>query len=308
MRRSSSTKAGSTAKATCPAIAAMSASSPVWRRFCRARRSGSPAIWRARIRPRRPFSPPEISKRRTSLQQDKDLAEQHLGDWQGLDRHTFLMNRSQEPDSFWYATADERAPNGESFVDLVQRVGAAIERATKKHQGGDIVAVAHGGTIRAAIAIALGLPPRGGFAFMIDNCSLTRLDHYQRPDALRLAGHHDQSPAVNSPIRSRSATLTEDLFARHDPPYMSRRECLLPTAILMEPTNEAQRTQSAQGQNRRRHQGRHHVACSRRSRSWRHRHGVDHQRGRGRSCPAKGRRRLGGHQGVRRDDRQVAAT
>jgi alpha-ribazole phosphatase len=113
------------------------------------------------------------------LQQDKDLAEQHLGDWQGLDRRTFLMNRSQQPDSFWYAVADERAPNGESFVDLVRRVGAAIERATEKHRGSDIVAVAHGGTIRAAIAIALGLPPRGGFAFLIDNCSLTRLDHYQ---------------------------------------------------------------------------------------------------------------------------------
>ena len=116
------------------------------------------------------------------LHQDRDLAEQHLGDWQGLDRHTFLMNRRQEPDSFWYATADERAPNGESFVDLVQRVGAAIERGTKNYQGGDIVAVAHGGTIRAAIAIALGLPPRGGFAFMIDNCSLTLLDHYQGAD------------------------------------------------------------------------------------------------------------------------------
>jgi alpha-ribazole phosphatase len=113
------------------------------------------------------------------LVQDKDLAEQHLGDWQGLDRRTFLMSRSQEPDSFWYATAEERAPNGESFVDLIERVGAAITRVTQQHQGSDIVAVAHGGTIRAAIAIALGLPPRGGFAFMIDNCSLTRLDHYQ---------------------------------------------------------------------------------------------------------------------------------
>jgi broad specificity phosphatase PhoE len=113
------------------------------------------------------------------FQQDKDLAEQHLGDWQGLDRHKFLMNRKQEPDSFWYATADERAPNGESFADLVVRVGAAITRVNEAHQGSDIVAVAHGGTIRAAIAIALGLPPRGGFAFMIDNCSLTRLDHYQ---------------------------------------------------------------------------------------------------------------------------------
>ncbi len=113
------------------------------------------------------------------FQQDKNLAEQHLGDWQGLDRREFLMNRKQEPDSFWYATAEERAPNGESFVDLVARVGIAIARVTEAHRGSDIVAVAHGGTIRAAIAIALGLPPRGGFAFMIDNCSLTRLDHYQ---------------------------------------------------------------------------------------------------------------------------------
>ena len=111
--------------------------------------------------------------------QDKDLAEQHLGDWQGLDRRTFLMNRKQEPDSFWYAAADERAPNGESFLDLVARVDAAIARANEAHQGGDIIAVVHGGTIRAALVIALGLPPRGGFAFTIDNCSLTRLDHYQ---------------------------------------------------------------------------------------------------------------------------------
>jgi alpha-ribazole phosphatase len=111
--------------------------------------------------------------------QDRDLAEQHLGDWQGLDRRTFLMNRKQEPDSFWYAAADERAPNGESFLDLIARVDAAIARANAAHQGSDIIAVVHGGTIRAALVIALGLPPRSGFAFTIDNCSLTRLDHYQ---------------------------------------------------------------------------------------------------------------------------------
>lgn len=111
--------------------------------------------------------------------QDQDLAEQHLGDWQGLDRSAFLMNRKQEPDSFWYASPDERAPNGESFADLLARVGASIKRITQAHAGNDIVAVVHGGTIRAAIVLALGLAPRGGFAFMIDNCSVTRLDHYQ---------------------------------------------------------------------------------------------------------------------------------
>lgn len=113
------------------------------------------------------------------FRQDSDLAEQHLGDWQGLDRQEFLMNRRQEPDSFWYASAEERAPNGESFVDLLARVDSAVARATAAYRGNDIVAVVHGGTIRAALTLALRLPPRGGFAFMIDNCSLTRLDHYQ---------------------------------------------------------------------------------------------------------------------------------
>ena len=117
------------------------------------------------------FAAPEIH-------QDKDFVEQHLGDWQGLDRRSFLLNRQQEPDSFWYAAADERAPNGESFVDVIERVRAAVARVNRTYRGDDIVAVAHGGTIRAALVIALGLPPRGGFAFTIDNCSLTRLDHY----------------------------------------------------------------------------------------------------------------------------------
>ena len=123
-------------------------------------------------------------ERPVELKADKDLAEQHLGDWQGLDRREFLMNRRQEPDSFWYASAEERAPNGESFVDLLARVEAAIARASEAYRGSDIVAVVHGGTIRAAITIALGLPPRGGFAFMIDNCSLTRLDHYQSAQSI----------------------------------------------------------------------------------------------------------------------------
>lgn len=118
-------------------------------------------------------------ERPKTIEQDKDLAEQHLGDWQGHDRQSFLLGRKQAPDSYWYAEADEKAPNGESFVDLIDRVGSAITRLTKAHQGNDIIAVAHGGTIRAALVIALRLQARGGFAFTIDNCSLTRLDHYQ---------------------------------------------------------------------------------------------------------------------------------
>ncbi|GAC1553782.1 MAG: histidine phosphatase family protein [Beijerinckiaceae bacterium] len=117
-----------------------------------------------------------------SFRQVPDLAEQNLGDWQGLDRAGFFATRKLTPGSFWFGPADERAPGGESFADLVGRVRAAITQLIAAHRGRDIVAVAHGGTIRAAIAIALQLEPQGGLAFATENCALTRLDFCESED------------------------------------------------------------------------------------------------------------------------------
>jgi broad specificity phosphatase PhoE len=105
------------------------------------------------------------------------LAEQHLGDWQGLDRKAFLASRAGGRHRFWFGPAHERAPGGESFHDLAARVSTAIERLTTDHRGRDIVAVTHGGTIRVALAVALRLEPEAALAFVIDNCSVTRIEH-----------------------------------------------------------------------------------------------------------------------------------
>ena len=114
-----------------------------------------------------------------AFQQVAALAEQDLGEWQGLDRATFFANRESSPGSFWFAPADERAPGGESFADLLERVRAAIVDLIEAHRGRDIVAVTHGGTIRAAIAIALDLRPQAGLAFATDNCAITQLDFHE---------------------------------------------------------------------------------------------------------------------------------
>jgi broad specificity phosphatase PhoE len=60
---------------------------------------------------------------------------------------------------------------------VVARVGGAIERITAEHAGRDIVAVVHGGTIRAALAVALGIDPERVLGFAVDTCSVTRMDH-----------------------------------------------------------------------------------------------------------------------------------
>jgi alpha-ribazole phosphatase len=108
------------------------------------------------------------------------LAEQHLGEWQGMNRAAFLASRPAG--SHWFADIDQPAPGGESFMELYNRVRGVIDRINDEHAGRDVIAVAHGGTIKAAIGLALGEQPEKGLAFDIDNCSVTRLDHFANPD------------------------------------------------------------------------------------------------------------------------------
>jgi len=104
------------------------------------------------------------------------FAEQHLGQWQGMNRATFIASRPVG--SHWFADINEPAPGGESFMDLYHRTSRAIERINAEQAGRDVIAVAHGGTIKAAVGLALGGDPEKGLAFDIDNCSVTRLDHF----------------------------------------------------------------------------------------------------------------------------------
>jgi alpha-ribazole phosphatase len=114
--------------------------------------------------------------RPAKMAHEADLAEQHLGEWQGMNRAAFVASRPAG--SHWFADIDVPPPGGESFMDLYNRVRGAIERITIEHAGRDVIAVAHGGTIKAALGLALGEQPEKGLAFDIDNCSVTRLDHF----------------------------------------------------------------------------------------------------------------------------------
>jgi alpha-ribazole phosphatase len=126
----------------------------------------------------------------SSMQHVAALAEQHLGEFQGMNRAAFLA--SQPIGSHWFGPIDQPTPGGESFMDLYNRVRGAIERITAEDAGKDIIAVAHGGTIKAAVGFALGNQPDKGLAFTIDNCSVTRLDH------IASAGHNGwRLPMVN---------------------------------------------------------------------------------------------------------------
>ena len=125
------------------------------------------------------------------------LAEQSFGDWQGLTYDELRQSRGGAFHRFWHAPAHERAPGGESFLDVMERVAGAVHALLAANQGRDIIAVAHGGTIRAALGLALGLDPEACLAFTMENCSVTRIDHVEGPGM----GHGWRVVAVNRPPR-----------------------------------------------------------------------------------------------------------
>lgn len=110
---------------------------------------------------------------------ERDLAEQSFGDWQGKKWNQIEKEDQRAHQAFWSDPTRNAPPGGESFVELIGRAAAVIRRLTAEHAGADIVAVTHGGTIRAAVAEALGLDSGQAMAVRIDNLSLTRLDHIE---------------------------------------------------------------------------------------------------------------------------------
>lgn len=110
--------------------------------------------------------------------EERDFAEQHFGEWQGRNRAMIYAAHGADH-GMWLAPAEFRPPGGESFAEVAARVAAGIERWNRRHPGADIVAVAHGGSVRAAIGHALGLSPARALAFEVANCALTRLDYIE---------------------------------------------------------------------------------------------------------------------------------
>ena len=107
---------------------------------------------------------------------EPDLAEQDFGRWQG--RSWMDLEAAKDPDlaAFWANPAESTPPGGESFATMVERVRAALEQITAAQAGRDILAVVHAGTVRAALAVALGITPEQALRFAVKPLSLTRLD------------------------------------------------------------------------------------------------------------------------------------
>ena len=106
-----------------------------------------------------------------------EFAEQSFGQWNGKKWKELPKNVM---DGFWTNYADQQAPNGESFRDLLERVSSKIRNMSVENEGRDLIVVAHAGTIRAALALALDLPLNSALYMSVSNLSLTRIDAFSK--------------------------------------------------------------------------------------------------------------------------------
>jgi len=100
---------------------------------------------------------------------DVRLRERHFGIFQGL-RKAELKSLEQYR-LFKAGGSDHVIPEGESAQQAADRSNACLEELAARHVGGDLVVVAHGGTLSALLRHTLGLPLAGARRFARFNAS-----------------------------------------------------------------------------------------------------------------------------------------
>lgn len=106
------------------------------------------------------------------VEHDEALRETYAGVWQGL-THSEIIARYGEEYAAWKRGESVRRGGGELESEVADRAAPFVERSVEKlPEGGTLVVVSHGGTIRTTIGRLIGLPSHswealGGLA----NCS-----------------------------------------------------------------------------------------------------------------------------------------
>ncbi|AUD15012.1 MULTISPECIES: histidine phosphatase family protein [unclassified Planococcus (in: firmicutes)] len=89
----------------------------------------------------------------TQIVFDPNLKEINMGEWEG---HNVSAIKEQDQASFhafWNEPASYKPSGGESFPELIERVGTALKEIEAKHSSGNVLIVTHSVVIKALFMI-----------------------------------------------------------------------------------------------------------------------------------------------------------
>ncbi|MBX3225632.1 MAG: histidine phosphatase family protein [Labilithrix sp.] len=113
---------------------------------------------------------------------DADLREVDVGAWTGKG-YEEISRLFPEEWAAWEAGLDVRRGGGETYAELAERVGRALDRIALRHAGEDakVLVVSHGGAIKSWIAKLLGVSSGGlGVLAGVANAALTVVERDSR--------------------------------------------------------------------------------------------------------------------------------
>ena len=118
------------------------------------------------------------AQHRLSVVSLPDLREANFGRWEGL---TFeeISRQDHQLAAAWAADPARIAPpDGETVVQVIERMNRAVRRIEAELGEGTAVAVTHGGAIRAFLCHVLGVPAERLWQFQVDAGSITVLEFH----------------------------------------------------------------------------------------------------------------------------------
>jgi alpha-ribazole phosphatase/probable phosphoglycerate mutase len=110
-------------------------------------------------------------------------------DFGHLEGRTYDDIEREQPEFFrsWMETPTlVRFPGGESYGELRERVSAALDDIVTANHDRTVALVSHGGVIRAALALALGLPDDRAFALALGYARISIVDVFDGTPIVRL--------------------------------------------------------------------------------------------------------------------------
>jgi len=143
-----------------------------------------------------------------SVEPEPRLREISFGAWEGK-THDEIEAQDAQALHQWYDDPVRTAPpGGETLKAVVQRVQEAYEDLLKHHAEETVALVAHGGTLRVLLCIALEVDPANYWQFNFDEASCSQIDIYDQGAILNVLNDtsHLDSPE-GDPAAANGLTL-----------------------------------------------------------------------------------------------------
>ena len=114
------------------------------------------------------------------------LREISFGRWEGL-TYTEIQEREPEALSHWQTDQMQVAPpGGEMLKQFAKRVKTATGKIVSAHPEGNLLLVAHGGSLQVLLCQLLGLPSKAYWRFYLGPASLSEIRLYPEGAILNL--------------------------------------------------------------------------------------------------------------------------